>query len=127
MVTQKQKAAEHIKKYLNGAGWALTKRLQHVVGLLEGDTESPGLREIELIGDNVKVTYETWYTNEYAIEAPEVTFPAWYLYTTNDEITADVVEKKAAEERAKEEAKAKQRKAERRKLFEELKKEFGDE
>jgi len=126
-MTRNDTAITELTKYLEGSGWAITKRLMKLVSLLADETDAPGLVAITLSGDVVHIKYETWRSCEYMEAQRSVTFPAWYLYATDDEITADIVAKREAAERAKEESRRAQRKAERKKLFEELKKEFEPE
>ena len=122
-----KRAVERLKKYLNGCGWELTQRLQRVVCIIERELRPPGLAAISINDDGtVTVTYATWYTEEYGIRNPNVTFPAWYLFATREEIDADLAARKEEEERAKKAEQEAQLKADRKKLFEELKKEFGE-
>ena len=123
-----KQAVEKLKEYLNGCGWEVTQSLQRVVGIIERELRPPGLAAVGINDDGtVTVTYATWYTEEYGIRNPNVTFPAWYLFATREEVDADLVARKEEEERVKKEEQEARLKAGRKKLFEELKKEFGEE
>ena len=101
-MSDNKKAVERLKKYLNGCGWELTQSLQRVVCIVEQESSAPGLETVSINDDGtVTVTYRTWYTDEYGIGKPNVTFPAWYLFATREEIDADLAAREEEEERVK--------------------------